>query len=234
MADPDTLAAASTEAMASAEDIGAAGSDALAAAVAEATACRLCEAVLPLGPRPVFRVSNTARVLIVGQAPGTKVHMTGLPWNDASGDRLRGWLRMDRELFYDPARIAIVPIGLCYPGRLPKGGDAPPRPECAPLWLDRFIGLMPQVQLTLLVGSYALRHRLGKGAMTERVRRFQELGPAIVPLPHPSWRTSAWERRNTWFGDELLPVLRHAIGTVLDLPGCVPVDAAGKQPCGMA
>jgi uracil-DNA glycosylase len=185
--------------------------DTLAAAIGEATACRRCEAVLPLGPRPVFRVSQTARVLIIGQAPGTKVHMTGVPWNDASGDRLRGWLRIEREQFYDAARIAIVPMGLCYPGRLANGGDAPPRPECAPLWLDRFSRLMPQIRLTLLVGSYALRHRLGNGAMTERVKQFRELGPAIVPLPHPSWRTSAWERRNPWFGQELLPALRQSM-----------------------
>jgi uracil-DNA glycosylase len=190
-------------------------SDTLAAAISEASACRRCEAVLPLGPRPVFRVSDTARVLIIGQAPGTKVHMTGLPWNDASGDRLRNWLLMDRDLFYDTARIAIVPMGLCYPGRLPNGGDAPPRPECAPLWLDRFTRLMPQVRLTLLVGSYAQRHRLGKGAMTDRVRRFRQLASAIIPLPHPSWRTTGWERRNPWFAEDLLPVLRQAVATAL-------------------
>jgi uracil-DNA glycosylase len=189
--------------------------DTLTVAIDEALACRVCEAVLPLGPRPVFRVSGTARVMIVGQAPGTKVHMTGVPWNDASGDRLRAWLLMERELFYDAERIAIVPVGLCYPGRLPKGGDVPPRRECAPLWLDRFTRLMPQVRLTLLVGTYALRHRLGTGAMTDRVRRFRELGPAIVPLPHPSWRTTGWERRNPWFGEELLPALRHAVAEAL-------------------
>ncbi len=189
--------------------------DLLAAAVADALACRRCEAFLPLGARPVFRVSTTAKILISSQAPGTKVHMTGLPFNDASGDRLREWLQMDRELFYDESRIAIVPMGLCYPGRLPNGGDAPPRPECAPLWLDRFIGLMPQVRLTLLVGSYALRHRLGKGAMTEWVRRFRELGPAIIPLPHPSWRTTGWERRNPWFSEELVPWLRQAVAEAL-------------------
>jgi uracil-DNA glycosylase len=189
--------------------------DALSAAVAVALACRRCEAFLPLGARPVFRVSTTARILISSQAPGTKVHMTGLPFNDASGDRLRGWLQMDRDLFYDESRIAIVPMGLCYPGRLPNGGDAPPRPECAPLWLDRFTGLMPQIRLTLLVGSYALQHRLGKGAMTEWVRRFKELGPAIIPLPHPSWRTTGWERRNPWFGDELIPRLRQAVTEAL-------------------
>jgi uracil-DNA glycosylase len=190
--------------------------DTLAAAIAEASACRLCAAFLPLGPRPVFRVSDTARLLIIGQAPGTKVHMTGLPWNDPSGDRLRDWLQMDRDRFYDASRIAIVPMGLCYPGRLPAGGDAPPRPECAPLWLDRFIRLMPQLRLTLLVGSYAQCHRLGKGAMTERVRRFRDFGPAIIPLPHPSWRTTGWERRNPWFGEELLPTLRQAVTTVLE------------------
>jgi uracil-DNA glycosylase len=190
--------------------------DTLATATAEALACRRCEAVLPLGPRPVFRVSETARILIIGQAPGTKVHHTGIPWNDPSGDRLRHWLLMDKDLFYDSAKIAIVPTGLCYPGRLPNGGDAPPRPECAPLWLDRFTRLMPQIRLTLLVGSYALTHRLGKGAMTERVRRFQDLGPAIIPLPHPSWRTGGWERRNPWFAETLLPVLRQAVATALE------------------
>ena len=190
--------------------------DSLEVATAEAAACRLCEMALPLGPRPVFRVSKTARVLIIGQAPGTKVHLTGLPWNDPSGDRLRGWLEMDREAFYDSSRIAIVPMGLCYPGRLPRGGDAPPRPECAPLWLDRFIRLMPEVRLTLLVGSYALRRRLGKGAMTDRVRRFRDLEAAIIPLPHPSWRTTGWERRNPWFEDELLPVLRQAVTMALE------------------
>ena len=189
--------------------------DSLAAAIREAAACRRCELSLPLGPRPVFRVSETARILIIGQAPGTKVHLTGLPWNDASGERLRNWLLMDRELFYDTAQIAIVPTGLCYPGRLANGGDAPPRPECAPLWLDRFTRLMPRVRLTLLVGSYALKHRLGRGAMTDRVRRFREFGPAIIPLPHPSWRTTGWERRNPWFAEELLPVLRAAVVTAL-------------------
>jgi uracil-DNA glycosylase len=189
--------------------------DSLAAATSEALACRRCEAKLPLGPRPVFQVSDTARVLIVGQAPGTKVHMTGVPWNDASGDRLRAWLLMDRDLFYDSTRIAIVPTGLCYPGRLPNGGDAPPRRECAPIWLDRFTPLMPQVRLTLLVGSYALRHRLGPGAMTERVKDFRQLGPGVVPLPHPSWRTTGWERRNAWFGAELLPALRDAVSQAL-------------------
>jgi uracil-DNA glycosylase len=189
--------------------------DTLDIATAEARACRRCEAFLPLGPYPVFRVSATSRILIIGQAPGTKVHATGLPWNDSSGDRLRDWLRMDRALFYDATRIALVGTGLCYPGRLPRGGDAPPRPECAPLWLDRFTPLLSEVRLTLLVGSYAQRHRLGKGAMTERVRRFPELLPEVVPLPHPSWRTTAWERRNPWFAETLLPALRQTVEAAL-------------------
>jgi uracil-DNA glycosylase len=189
--------------------------DSLERAAAEARACRICAGSLPLGPRPVFRVSVTARLLIVGQAPGTKVHLTGLPWNDPSGDRLRRWLAMDRDTFYDASRIAIVPIGLCYPGRLPNGGDAPPRPECAPLWHARLVALMPDVRLTLLVGGYAQAFVLGPGAMTDRVRRFRDHLPARVPLPHPSWRTTAWESRNPWFGAEVLPAVREAVSAAL-------------------
>ena len=186
--------------------------DALAGLAAEIRACRVCAAHLPLGPRPVFRVSTTARLLIIGQAPGTKVHETGIPWNDPSGDRLRDWLRMDRDTFYDESRIAIVPMGLCYPGRLPNGGDAPPRPECAPLWQTRLLALMPEIRLTLLVGSYALAHVLGRGAMTERVRGVPRASAAhYFALPHPSWRTTAWERRNPWFSGEVLPTLREEV-----------------------
>jgi uracil-DNA glycosylase len=163
----------------------------------------------------VFRASTTATLLIVGQAPGTKVHATGVPWNDPSGDRLRLWLGMERDAFYDEARIAIVPMGLCYPGRLPNGGDAPPRPECAPLWLERLVAAMPAIRLTLLVGMYALTHTLGPSAMTERVRVFREYLPRYFPLPHPSWRTTAWERRNAWFGAEVLPALREAVAAAL-------------------
>jgi uracil-DNA glycosylase len=187
----------------------------LTAVAAEARACTLCAAHLPLGPRPVFRVSATARLLIVGQAPGTKVHATGIPWNDPSGDRLRLWLGMDKALFYDESRIAIVPMGFCYPGRLPNGGDAPPRPECAPLWHPRLLALMPDIRLTLLVGSYAQAHALGKGAMTARVGAFREHLPRYFPLPHPSWRTGAWERRNPWFTAEVLPALRQAVAEAL-------------------
>ncbi len=182
---------------------------------AAARACRVCADVLPLGPRPVFRASTTATLLIVGQAPGTKVHATGVPWNDPSGDRLRLWLGMDRDTFYDEARIAIVPMGLCYPGRLPNGGDAPPRPECAPLWRERLVRAMPAIRLTLLVGMYALTHTLGPGAMTDRVRAYRDYLPGYFPLPHPSWRTTGWERRNPWFGAEVLPALREAVGEAL-------------------
>jgi uracil-DNA glycosylase len=134
-----------------------------------------------------------------------------VPFNDASGERLREWLQLAPEQFYDSRLVAIVPMGLCYPGVLPNGGDAPPRPECAPLWLDRFVRLMPEIRLTLLVGSHAQQWRLGKGKMTERVRRFRGFGPAVIPLPHPSWRTKVWEQRNPWFAAELLPVLREAV-----------------------
>ena len=191
----------------------------LDAIAAEARACTVCAGHLPLGPRPVFRVSTTARLLIIGQAPGTKVHVSGIPWNDPSGDRLRGWLMMDRDQFYDESRIAIVPMGLCYPGRLPNGGDNPPRPECAPLWQSRLLDAMPKIQLTLLVGSYALTHVLGKGAMSDRVREFREYLPRYFPLPHPSWRTTAWERKNPWFQEQALPALRDAVARVLS-PDC--------------
>ncbi len=185
------------------------------ATVEAARACRVCAASLPLGPRPTFRVSPTARLLIIGQAPGTRVHETGIPWNDRSGDRLRGWLAMEREAFYDGARIAILPVGLCYPGRLPNGGDAPPRPECAPLWHARLTALMPAIRLTLLVGSYAQVLVLGRGAMTQRVQEFRAHLPRHFALPHPSWRTTGWERRNPWFGAEVLPALREAVSVAL-------------------
>ena len=197
---------------------GASLPDTLARVAAEAAACRLCHASLPLGARPVFQVSETARVLVVSQAPGTKVHGSGLPFDDASGDRLRAWLSMDRETFYDASRMAFVPSGLCYPGRLPNGGDAPPRPECAPLWLRRFLPVLTSVRLTLVVGSYAQVNMLGKGAMGDRVARWREFAPAVIPLPHPSWRTTGWERKNPWFGAELLPALRVAVSEALDKP----------------
>lgn len=187
----------------------------LARLAQEARACRVCADHLPLGPRPVFRVSASARLLIAGQAPGTRVHATGIPWNDPSGDRLRAWTGLDRDTFYDETRIAILPMGFCYPGRLPSGGDCPPRPECAPLWRGRLLALMPAIRLTLLVGSYAQADAWGPGRMTERVRDFQAHLPAVIPLPHPSWRTTGWERRNPWFGQDLVPLLRARVAEVL-------------------
>ncbi len=186
----------------------------LEAVAAKARACTAC-ANLPLGPRPVLRVSTTARLLIVSQAPGTRVHETGLSFNDASGDRLRSWLAMDRDTFYDTSRVAILPMGLCYPGRLPQGGDRPPPPGCAPLWHPRLLPLMSNVRLTLLVGGYAQVFVLGKGPMGERVERFRDFLPRYFPLPHPSWRTTGWERRNPWFGTELLPELRRMVASTL-------------------
>ncbi|MGE5546736.1 MAG: uracil-DNA glycosylase family protein [Solirubrobacterales bacterium] len=181
---------------------------------ARVRACTLCAGHLPLGPRPVFRISPTARLLIVGQAPGTAVHETGIPWNDRSGDRLRDWMALDRGTFYDPARIAIIPTGLCYPGRAPGGGDLPPRPECAPTWHPVLRTLLPAVEMTLLVGSYAqtyyLKDRRTK-TMTETVRAFRDYLPDFLPLPHPSWRTTAWLKKNPWFAEEVLPVLRERV-----------------------
>jgi uracil-DNA glycosylase len=185
--------------------------DIVESVAAKARACTICAPYLPLGPRPVFRISATAKLLIMGQAPGTKVHASGIPWNDPSGERLRGWLAMDREQFYDQSRIAIVPMGLCYPGRLRNGGDAPPRSECAPLWHGRLLAAMPAIRLTLLIGGYAQSYVLGKGAMTDRVRTFRDHLPRYFPLPHPSWRTTGWERKNPWFQAEALPELRRAV-----------------------
>ncbi len=193
----------------------------LDALVAEIRACRVCRAELPLGPRPVLAVDSRARLLIVGQAPGTRVHETGIPWNDASGDRLRGWLGLDRQAFYDASRIAIVPMGLCYPGRAANGGDRPPRPECAPLWHPRLLALLPALELTLLVGRYAHARYLGaaRGATVgETVRAWRRCLPRVLPLPHPSWRTTAWQRRNPWFDEELLPELRHRVAHVIGCP----------------
>lgn len=185
--------------------------------LAEVRACRLCEAQLPLGPRPVLRVSPTARVLIVGQAPGTRVHETGIPWNDPSGDRLREWLAVDRETFYDESRIAIVPTGLCYPGRK-GGGDAPPRPECAPRWHPPLRAAMPRIELVLLIGQYAQAYYLGarrQATLAATVRAHAEYEPRFLPLPHPSPRNRLWLRRNPWFEAEVVPHLRRRVTPLL-------------------
>lgn len=161
----------------------------------------------------MLRVHSQARLLIVGQAPGRLVHETGIPWNDPSGRRLRQWLAIDDATFYDTRRVAILPMGMCYPGTV-DGADLPPRPECAPLWHARLRAALPRVSLTLLVGGYAQRHYLkpaSAAGMTETVRAFRDHLPEYLPLPHPSWRNTGWLARNPWFGDELLPELRRLV-----------------------
>jgi len=177
--------------------------------------CQACAHVLPLGPRPILQVAVTARILIASQAPGTKAHHSGVPFRDASGNRLREWLEVSTDEFYDTRNFAIIPIGLCYPGRLPNGGDAPPRPECAPLWRKKLLAHLPDVRLTLLVGAHSQAAALGRGLMTSRVRGFRDHLPAIFPLPHPSWRTKHWAEGNPWFDTDVLPSLRAAVRCAL-------------------
>lgn len=181
-----------------------------------ARACTQCAGELPLGPRPVLRVDARARVLVVGQAPGTRVHATGIPWNDPSGDRLRAWLGIDREAFYDASRFAIVPTGLCYPGR-GRGGDLPPRPECAPRWHPPLLAALPRIRLRLLIGAHAQRYYLGpaRTSLSERVARWRECLPGTFPLPHPSPRNTRWLRERPWFAAEVLPALRAAVAEAI-------------------
>jgi uracil-DNA glycosylase len=179
----------------------------------EARACASCEKQLPQAPRPIFRVGQKASLLIVGQAPGRLVHETGIPWNDPSGDVLRAWLDMDRDAFYDTSRIAIVPTGLCYPGTV-DGADLPPCAECAPLWQPRFRAALPNIRLTLLVGSYAQAFYLKKRrkpTLGETVRAYREYLPEFFPLPHPSWRNLLWLKRNPWFARNVIPALRRRV-----------------------
>lgn len=184
--------------------------------LAEVRACRHCAPTLPLGPNPVLRAGETARLLIVGQAPGTKVHESGIPWNDPSGERLRQWLGIEREQFYDTANIAIVPMGFCYPGR-GKSGDLPPPSECAPRWHGPLLEHMPQLRLTLLVGRYAQNYYFGdsRETLADRVRRFGDFAPRFFPLPHPSPRNTLWLKRRPWFEDEVLPALRERVAEAL-------------------
>ena len=186
----------------------------LAGLLEQIRACRACQDHLPLGPRPVLQISTNARILIASQAPGTKVHHSGVPFADASGDHLREWLGVSADEFYDPEKFAIVPMGLCYPGR-GASGDAPPRPECAPLWRARLMAQLSHLRLTLLIGSYAQAAALGPGKMTERVMRFRDHLPGMIPLPHPSWRSRHWIARNPWFEQEVLPALRKAVREAL-------------------
>ncbi len=181
--------------------------------LAQVRACDLCD--LPLGPRPVLRASTTARLLIVGQAPGTKVHETGIPWNDPSGDKLREWLQLDRDSFYDESKVAIVPMAFCYPGK-GKSGDLPPPPLCSQTWHEAILAQMPKVEVTLLLGRYAQEYFLGKSAqtLTARVQNWREHAPKLWPMPHPSPRNRLWLRRNPWFEDEVVPALREHLTTL--------------------
>jgi len=191
----------------------------LEALFAEIRACTRCAHHLPNEPRPVVRGSSRSRILIVGQAPGRRVHETGIPFNDPSGDRLRDWMGIDRETFYDESRIALLPMGFCYPGT-GKSGDLPPRPECATAWRERLLAALPGIEFTLLVGQYAIAWHLYPGArraptVTETVKQWRGWWPGLVPLPHPSPRNNLWLRRNPWFARELLPQLKRRVTDVL-------------------
>jgi uracil-DNA glycosylase len=184
--------------------------DALDGLVTEIRACTFCSEHLPLGPRPVVRLGTGAKLLVIGQAPGTKVHASGVPWDDASGERLRAWMDVDRQVFYDVSRIAIMPMGFCYPGR-GRGGDLPPRPECAPRWHERALGLLPEIRLTLLIGQYAQARYLDTGGqpLEQTVRDWrQHLARGFLPLPHPSPRNTMWLRKRPWFEAEVVPALQ--------------------------
>jgi uracil-DNA glycosylase len=176
--------------------------------------CTICAADLPLGPRPIVRGTPDAKLLLIGQAPGTRVHKSGVPWNDPSGERLRDWLQMTPDDFYDESKIAIVPMGFCYPGADAKGGDKPPRPECAPEWHPPLLAGLPNVELTILIGQYAQKRYLEKRrkkTLTETVRHWRECTPDFLPLPHPSWRNNVWVKKNPWFAEEVLPMLRERV-----------------------
>ncbi len=188
----------------------------LEALVEEIRACRVCAGALPHEPRPVLRVHPAARVLIVGQAPGRRVHESGLPFTDPSGDRLRAWMGVSYDEFYDQRFIAVAAMGFCYPGTV-DGADLPPRRECAPLWRPRLLPLLKNVQLTLLVGGYAHRYHLGGQAgrtLHDTVRNWRAYGEGVLPLPHPSWRNSAWLKRNPWFEADLVPELQRRVSSL--------------------
>ncbi len=190
----------------------------LDALLAEIGACRACAPELPHEPRPVVRVSAGTRLLICGQAPGRRVHESGLPFDDASGDRLRRWLGVDRETFYGDRRIGVAAMAFCYPGTAPKGGDYPPPKRCASLWRPQLLEQLPKVELTLLVGQHAMVWKLGARAgrsMTETVAAWRDHLPEAMPLPHPSWRNTAWLKRNPWFEDEAVPYLQTRVRTML-------------------
>lgn len=183
----------------------------------EVRACDICAAALPHGTRPVLQAGAKARILIAGQAPGRKVHESGVLFDDPSGDRLRDWLQIDREVFYDPDMLTILPMGFCYPGA-GKSGDLPPRPECAPQWRRQLLDFLPNIELTLVVGQYAQAHHLPDNPhknLTETVRAWQDFWPHALPLPHPSPRNNIWMRKNPWFEADVLPALRSAVHRIL-------------------
>ncbi len=180
--------------------------------------CRLCAEEMPHEPRPVIRASDTAVICVAGQAPGTKVHASGLPFDDRSGDRLREWMGIDRDTFYDESKIATVPMGFCFPGQDSKGGDLPPLKRCAATWRTDVFTRLPQIQLTLLVGGYSQVWHLGvrrKKSLTDTVRAWREYMPNYVTLPHPSWRNTGWLKKNLWFEEEVLPYLRTRIAELI-------------------
>ncbi|MDQ0463659.1 uracil-DNA glycosylase [Caulobacter ginsengisoli] len=190
----------------------------LAAVLAEIAACRACAGELPHEPRPVTWVTPDTRLLIIGQAPGRRVHESGVPFTDPSGDRLRQWMGIDYETFYGRREIGVAAMAFCFPGTNPKGGDYPPPPRCARLWRPRLMAALPNPELTLLVGAYAQDWALGEAAganMTETVRRWRDYLPRYLPLPHPSWRNTGWLKRNPWFGDEVSPFLRAKVREIL-------------------
>ena len=179
-------------------------------------ACRTCEQHLPLGPRPIVRAGIASRILIVGQAPSASVHASGIPWNDASGERLRGWLGVDAASFHDESKFSIIPMGFCYPGT-GKSGDLAPRPECAAHWRQTLLEQLTEVRLTLVIGQYALAYHLPQrpATLTDTVKAWREYFPAVLPLPHPSPRNNIWLRRNTWFEEDVVPALRQRVQQVL-------------------
>ncbi len=181
--------------------------------LSEIRACTVCKPYLEAGPRPIVSASPLSKLIIIGQAPGSRVHKTGVPWDDPSGVNLRKWLGLEEEIFYNPDLVALIPMGFCYPGK-GKSGDLPPRPECAPLWHQKLWEHMPKASLTLLVGQYAQKYYLGEQAqktLTARVKNFTEYLPQFIPLPHPSPRNNIWQKKNPWFGEEVLPILQKRI-----------------------
>ncbi|WP_316675154.1 uracil-DNA glycosylase family protein [uncultured Tolumonas sp.] len=185
--------------------------------LADVRACTLCAKHLPLGPHPIVQLQASAKILIAGQAPGRKVHETGIPFNDASGDRLRSWLGISREVFYDAQQVAILPMGFCFPGT-GKSGDLPPRPECAPAWRAQLLSQLRNIKLTLVIGRYALAYHLPNetGTLTETVQAWPTYWPNVVPLPHPSPRNNLWLKRNPWFESELVPQLQDRVAEILN------------------